>query len=384
MPFLVLGSVSSSHGQATPAKPKVFTHPGIYYTASDLEFMRKKLATKAEPWYGAWEKGKPTPRDDAWAPHPAADWDATKDFYMGGDPVVAHKEALQWALTGNQANATKAIEILNAWASTLQTIPTHQMPQERLATGINANHFANAAELLIYGGLNGKSSGWAEADIQKFKTLLAKMYAVIEPFMAGYNGNWDAIMMDGMICMGIFLEDKAMFDRAVKHYLEGEKPNGGLTNYIHPSGQCQESARDQGHVQWGLGALVAVCEVAWKQKVDLYSAQDNRLMKGLEYTAKYMLGQDVPWEGAGKISEKARGDFAPIWETAYQHYVYRKGLEMPFTKQIIFSNDLHMGGRGKNSPKGPYRPEGSYAAGICWGTFTMFKGAEDPQAGGKR
>jgi len=343
--------------------------------------MRKKLAAKAEPWYSAWEKCKPGAKEANAVSHAVAEWDANKDFYMGGDPVIAHKEALEWALTGNPANAAKAIAILNSWSSTLKSIPAHSMPQERLATGINANHFANAAELLIHGGPNGKKSGWSDADIQQFKKMLGLMYTTIEPFMSGFNGNWDAIMMDGMICMGVFLDDKAMFDKAVQHYLAGEG-NAGIPKYVLASGQCQESARDQGHVQWGLGAMVAVCEVAWKQGVDLYGALDNRLMTGLEYTAKYMLGNDVPFEDKGKgvISPKGRGAYAPMWETAYQHYVYRKGLEMPFTKQIIFATSIDIGGRGKNAPKRPYRPEESYSAGICWGTFTMFKGAEDPQA----
>jgi len=138
--------------------------------------------------------------------------------------------------------------------------------------------------------------------------------------------------------------------------------------------------RDQGHVQWGLGAMVAVCEVAWKQGVDLYGARNNRLMTGLEYTAKYMLGNNVPFVGKGVISAKGRGSYAPMWETAYQHYVYRKGLEMPFTKQIIFGSFASK----KDAAPSPYRPEGDYVAGICWGTLTMFKGAEDPQATKKR
>ena len=357
------------------ASDKPFIHPGIYYNAEDLDFMRRKLAAQAEPWYSAWQQCKPAARDDTWVPHPKASWDATQDFYQAGDPVVAHKEALQWALTGNPANAAKAIEIINAWSATMQNIVTHKMPQEKLASGINGNQWANAAELLCYGGLNGQSSGWAQPDIQRCKQMLGMFYNVTQDFMPGYNGNWDAIMMDSMACMGVFLDDHAMFDRAITHYLQGEKPNGGLDNYVYPSGQCQEDYRDQGHVQWGLGGLVATCEVAWKQGIDLYGADNNRLMLGLEYTAKYNLGNDVPYQGAGVISAKGRGGFAPIWETPYQHYVYDKGLEMPYTKQIVFGTHVSVGGRNKGAP-GSYRPEGDYAAGISWGTFTMFRGPQ--------
>ena len=53
---------------------------------------------------------------------------------------------------------------------------------------------------------------------------------------------------------------------------------------------------------------------------------------------------------------------------------------MPFTKQVIFNNSVRVNGRNKDTP-GSYRPEGSgLKTGICWGTLTMYKGAEDPQA----
>jgi hypothetical protein len=63
-----------------------------------------------------------------------------------------------------------------------------------------------------------------------------------------------------------------------------------------------------------------------------------------EYTAKYNLGHDVPYEPyrshAGRynypaISEKARGRFSSIYERVYHHYHDRMGLEMPFTGQIV-------------------------------------------------
>ena len=36
--------------------------------------------------------------------------------------------------------------------------------------------------------------------------------------------------------------------------------------------------------------------MAWEQGDDLWGALDNRLMKGMEYTARYNLGEDVPFE----------------------------------------------------------------------------------------
>ena len=52
---------------------------------------------------------------------------------------------------------------------------------------------------------------------------------------------------------------------------------------------------------------------------------------------------------------------------------------MPYTKRVIFGTDVRVNGRNKGAT-GPYRPESGYSVGISWGTFTMFKGEEDPQA----
>jgi len=367
-----------------------FVHPGIYHNAADLAFMREKIKAKAEPWYGAWQElqsegsGKLT-----FAPHAIAEWDANKEPYPGGDAVAAYSHALQWALTGEQAHAAKAIEILNAWSATLQHI-NGNTSQGMVVWGWNGCHFVNAAELLrFYVPPGGKPSGWAPADIERFKKFLGIGYNVIKDFNPTFNGNWDAAMMNTMLCTAIFNDDKAMFDKVIDHF-NGKyqvanqhlAKKGNMTNYILPTGQCQESGRDQAHVHMGLGNYAALCEAAWKQGVDLYGAYNNRLLAGYEYTAKYMLGNDdVPFEVIPgvqftKISPDKRDQFAPIYEAVYQHYVNRKGLEMPYTKQIIFNNAVSLTQR---KASGPYRPETSTPnAGICWGTLTMFKGPEKP------
>lgn len=367
-----------------------FVHPGVYHNAADLAFMREKIKAQAEPWYGAWTKLQAEYYSKLnWTPHAVAEWDANKNAYMEGDAVAAYSHALQWALTGDAEHAKKAIEILNAWSSTLQHI-NGTTSQGMVVWGWNGCHLVNAAELLrFYVQPDGKTSGWEKEDIEQFQKVLAIGYDVIKDFKPSFNGNWDASMMNTMLCTAIFNDDQAMFDKVIDHFYgkyQVDNPRygkyGNLENYVLPTGQCQESGRDQGHVQMGLGNYAALCEAAWKQGVDLYSAYDNRLLLGFEYTAKYMLGNDdvpyatlppLPW---AKISADQRGLFGPIYESVYQHYVYRKGLEMPFTGQIVTNSAVTLVSR---KTAGNYRPEPSTPnAGICWGTLTMFKGTAKP------
>ncbi len=135
-----------------------------------------------------------------------------------------------------------------------------------------------------------------------------------------------------MLCIGIFCDNRAIFDRAVNQYLRGPV-NGGITRYVYPSGQCQESTRDQAHAQLGLGELAQACQVAWTQGVDLYGAADNRLALGFEYTARFLSGEEVPAQGG--LSPRRPGRLTPIYEGIYQHYRFVKGLEMPYTERAM-------------------------------------------------
>ena len=85
--------------------------------------------------------------------------------------------------------------------------------------------------------------------------------------------------------------------------------------------------------------------MAWQQGDDLWGALDNRLLKGIEYTAKYNLGYDVPFETwtdcTGLYNDwtepgaMRRGVIQNIYDQPYNHYAGRKGLKMPYTKKLL-------------------------------------------------
>ena len=109
------------------------------------------------------------------------------------------------------------------------------------------------------------------------------------------NGNWGHIVNRCRMAAAIFLDDKDLYRYSLDIYLHAND-NGSLPHYISETGQCQETGRDQAHAQLGLGTMCDICEMAWQQGDDLWGALDNRLMKGMEYSARYNLGYDVPFE----------------------------------------------------------------------------------------
>jgi hypothetical protein len=129
-----------------------------------------------------------------------------------------------------------------------------------------------------------------------------------------------------MIVMGVFLDDRIMFDRALRYfkgrptaaddlpYPSGPSPsgtqlddnqyfttyqatrqsttpdygyNGVLGNYVWENGQTQEASRDQQHAFFGLGIAAGIADVAWNQGDGVWNTLDNRLLKGFEFMARY-------------------------------------------------------------------------------------------------
>ncbi|MCP5535560.1 MAG: alginate lyase family protein [Akkermansiaceae bacterium] len=352
-PFFLLASLQQQLPAAEP-----FVHPGIAHNQRSIDFIKGKLKAGQEPWTKLWKSchaHKSAALD--WKPQPRAKVErgvrnkpdiGGTEFLRDGDAAYTH--ALHWALTGEKAHARKSAEIILAWSHTLETVENHDA---KLLVGMGGHKYCNAVELLKHSGDGWE--GWTGKDQAAFESMLRKVwYPVIKDFYPSANGNWDAAMLQTMIAMGVVLDDRAIFDRATNYYLKG-KGNGAVRNYFFPSGQCQESGRDQGHTQMGLEFLANTCETAWNQQLDLYGAYDKRLLKGFEYTAKYNLGHDVPYapyksfEGRyhyKSISDKGRGQLRAMFEKVYNHYHHRKGLTPNYTKMALDKTRPEEDGRG--------------------------------------
>lgn len=321
-----------------------FVHPGMLHNRAELEFIKNKIKAGEEPWKTEWELLRadkhakldwtPKPRSVVFrGPYNRPNLGASD---LCEDSQAAYIHSIDWVITGDSKHAEKAIEILNAWSKTLDSI---NGGDQKLLTGITGSKFCNAAELLKY-----SYTKWKKADEEKFKTMLLGIYyKLIKDYMPTYNGNWDASMITTNLCIGIFTDNREIYKSALDYALNG-KTNGAMPNYIYESGQCQESGRDQDHTQLGLGFLGDVCEIAWKQGDDLYSTFNNRLATGFEYSAKYNLGEEVQYNPVPDffghslnpvISPRSRGRFRPVYEKVYHHYHDIMGLEMKYTKMII-------------------------------------------------
>ncbi len=322
-----------------------FVHPGMLHTNADLKMMKERILSGKEPWRTAWHQLKSSQLASLdYHPHPyrvVSNGPYNRPDIGGSDFVrdgsAAYTMALLWYVEQKREYAEKVIEIFDAWSITLDSIVNHN---RQLKVGTAGIKYLNAAEILKY-----TYTEWPEEKLRNFENMVYNIwYPVIKDWTPRYNGNWDAANAQTLMCIGIFLDRRDIFDNACRQIKDGPT-NGSIKNYFDENGQCQESGRDQQHVQMGLCFLACAAEIAWNQGVDLYSTQNNRLYRGFEYTAKYMCGEVVPykqfvtWYGrpvfGDTISSKQREKIFPAWERAYHHYHERKKMEMPYTRKII-------------------------------------------------
>ena len=328
---------------------KKFTHPGILHTEQRFKQIKNLINNKRQPSYASFLilKAHPCSQADYQMKGPFeiisrdGKYAYTKSK-MESDFSAAYQNALMWKLTGSKPHAEKSLEILKAYAHSLNRIPdTNDAP---LLAGLEGFKIIYALEILRY-----SNSPMSQSDYKDIKSMFTSLFLpVLDTFYkrtAYTNGNWGPIVTKTYMAAAIHLDDEKMYEKAKYFYLHGHD-NGTIENYIDgTTGQIQESGRDQSHCMLGLGAMATVCELAWQQGDDLYSALNNRLLKGYEYVSRYNLGYEVPfftWKDiTGKycdwqnISYKERGRYMFVFVIAYNHYVNRKGLAMPFTKQVL-------------------------------------------------
>jgi len=367
----------------------VFVHPGILHTQESFEYMKYAVENKISPNYDTYQVLKINGLSNAsWNPRAVetvirgGNGDNVSKLYI--DVARAYQCALIWKIEGSKPHGEAACRILNAWSSTLKSIGGNA--DRYLASGLFGYQLANTSEIMRDHPLFKKE--------QMQKMLLEVFYYPMnERFLIGneygydhndayiqnYWANWDLCNMASAVAIGIFCDNEEVYNVGIQYFKHG-KGNGSIYNAIpfvfeDGTAQWQESGRDQGHTNLGLGLMACVCEMAWNQGDDLYSMADNRLMKAAEYIARYNNGYDVSFSqyewGSGKngtvnyhtgISGAGRGEVRPIWSMIYNHYVNRKGLSMPNVEERLKMLEYEYGAGGHATT---YDQPG-------WGTLTFY------------
>src|SRR2546423_3327688 len=334
--LIVLAAASASFGAEPPSKSSAgFYHPGVLVNRAQLELIKAKVAAGAEPWKSAYEAAKASEYGSlSYTPKPRAIVECgpyskpdlgCKDEQR--DSIAAYTHALLWAISGESKHADKAIEIMNAWSGTLTG--GHKNSNGPVQAAWCGEQFPRAAEIIRY-----TSDRWTAADVEKFKTMLTSQYVPSLINGSCENGNKELSMSEALINIGVFNDDRDIFERGVKMwrgrapayiYLKSDGPtplkaancadmpiwsNKGLTTPL-VDGLLQETVRDSQHANLALAAMVNAAETARQQGLDLYGEQAKRIMAALEFQAQFLPPNNAP--AAKNIVMHTH----PTWEIAY-------------------------------------------------------------------
>lgn len=312
---------------------QAFIHPGVNMTQADMQYMKQQVLRGNQPWKGAYDRLLSSVSHEnennavtyvMQGPYNIPDFGGGK---LLKDAEWAYNFALLWYITNDKKYADKAINILNNWSEKLRGFDYNNA---KLLAGMTGYQFCNAAEILKY-----TASGWKQKEIDRFSKMLMTVYfPLIRFYSSESNGNWDGAMLYTLMSIAVFTDNRPLFDNTIGHFLHAPV-NGSLFKYIYPNGQCQESTRDQAHVQMGIGFFVGAARIAYSQGVDLFSIANNRIALGHEYTAQFILGKTPPCYGIIAERDK-RFNTRYDYEYVYRHYS-EMGIPIPNIKQAADS-----------------------------------------------
>jgi hypothetical protein len=343
-----------------PAQAQRMVHPGVVVSRKQLKFVKQQVKEKKEPVFGEYQKA-------------VASQYAALDYQLKGPPATgiiecgsysrpdhgchaedqdataAYLQAVLWWINGDHRYADNSIRILNAYGHQLRAYTGSNAP---LQAAWSAEMWPRAAELI-----RSSHAGWKPSDVQAFGSMLTKLNLPLIRTGSGNNGNWELSMIDGMMGIAVFTNDRPLLDHAeamweerVPAYfydfrLDGGQPralprNTGKTNWhgqttfdASTSGVAQETCRDLGHTSYGIAATMAAAETAHIQGAKLFESQEARLIGAMEFHARLLLREGpVPEDVCGgKIHYAAGYTFA----IGYNEYHNRLGQPMPETSKWL-------------------------------------------------
>ena len=306
------------------------------------------------------------------------------------DSATAYLHALLFAINGTQDYAHVAISILNKYANGVKNYTNSNAPLQAAWSGMM---FTKAAELIRH-SRNG-TANWSLKNINAFSNMLNTVMLPKIYSGSNANGNWELSMIDAMIGLAVFDENRTLFDHAIDLWkqripsyfynfnLDGNYPiNPPHSKNIHwndsnsnckptprscsgtfygqnifnqsTSGVCQETCRDIGHTQFGLASALNTAETAFIQGVDLYSETKERLINAMEFHSDLLIkgakgispSKDMCTASTGTVSGMKSN--LPTFVIGWNAFSGRMGENLPKTEQHIVEQILPMNDPGKS------------------------------------
>ncbi|WP_336645774.1 alginate lyase family protein [Microbacterium sp. USHLN186] len=407
------------NGIASTTSAAGFVHPGVFLGLPELEAVRREIVAGGKPQATIFAWLKSTSNRDLVERKPV--WDVYSDAQNRSSPCDPHSShgcvidagyggekgrnhtnstkrdigaqinsaytnaLLYYYSGGDEYYAQNAVRTLNAYGHVLKGFASTD------ANGHVGDLFAawmsqtlvRAAEIIRYTYV--PTPGSESFDVESFERMLRTAFVPRLWEGTAHINNWRTSAAEGLMNIGIFLDDRNLYDRALAIWRDvtpayiyvlsdGERPSSLLQgseaqkdcSWIHnfsrackkdpkvepglvyQNGQNQEICRDMWHSSAGVGGIINAAETAYLQGDDLYGEEESRMMTGLSYMVQISRGVEhagypddfcadaAEYGGVGSSGlsfPTEWKDFEPLSAVvAYNHYFERKGLAFPLVK----------------------------------------------------
>ena len=322
-------------------------HPGGWHTQQDLTTIREMVAAEEEPWITGWNAARNEGPNADFTSNPPALITSSSAMHTAG--FAAWVLTMKWVASGDKAFADAAIGVIDNWVDTVEDFDVFA-PTLTISTGAGA--MAQAAEILAH-GFDGEA-GWPAEDVAAAQAWFRDV--VYEPQTntgLASSANFGTSALGGNTSMAIFMDDEVRYSFQRQAFITGYNSVDGcnsLTDYIpFASGQAFETGRDQIHIQGGIAHLTEAALCLWHQGDQFVYLENNRLLAGVEYHARYNLGfDDLPYNpnvpnrcnipfsflDATEIGSEGRGEFSPVYYMSAQLFA-KAGLSHPNTRAVL-------------------------------------------------
>ncbi len=342
------------------ANAQKMKHPGVLVSGPQLNFVRAQVKARKEPFYSQYQKAvaseyaaldyKPKgPPDSGVIDCGAYSRPDNGCHAEDSDATAAYLQAVLWWITRDHRYADNAIRIMNTYS---HQVKAYTNANTRLQAAWSAEMWPRGAEIIRY-----SHAGWKPEDVRAFADMLTKINLPLIREGAPTNvGNWQLSMVEGMMGIAVFTDDRALLTYAenmwrerVPAYFYNAKLDDDHPRTISPApsegwfgqatfdrtmnGVAAETCRDLGHTGYAISATMSAAETAHIQGDRLFEEEQQRLVGAMEFHAHLLLKKEpVP---ATLCGGKIRYGQGYTFGIGYNEFHNRLGQLLPETREWL-------------------------------------------------
>ncbi len=319
-----------SEAPESEAGGPVMANGCVFLSDARLATLKTRIENQVEPTWSAWcalEKAADAALERQ--PHAPVEWhvpyvyqDAKghKEAKQGlqDDANSAYALALAYRMTGEDRYAAAAVRLLDAWATTVETLRRDE------DSGLSFSYHFPA--LILAADLLEDASVWPAARQEVFKRFVREKALPMNTMAKDNNwGNWGLVLV---IASAAYLEDQVLLDQAVarwRTFIEEQiAEDGHLVREVERAGTGRSGDYGIWYSHFSLMPQTIAAEIARVNGVDLYdyvSPSGRSLRLAFDWLAPWVHEPEkFPYFQGGDVKKLVGVSYASYFEILNAHW----------------------------------------------------------------